>query len=677
MKPLSLLLAPATFIFRRLRYPGRFGLVALLAILPVGYFVILLATQLGGDLDIARREKAGLALYAESVKVMQQTQRFAGLVQGAAGVDTLKGPAQVAQQEVDAAMQHLAGRVGDDAGSGLQAHWQQLDTLWKAYRLKTAHFDRTTMTTEHQVLMTAWLSFLREVADASGLSRDPDVRGAYLAEAVVRTLPEMGNQLSQLGTTGTVVLGVPGYAKEWRRINTMLDTLKSKRDELQDALERAGRGGSLGNAMTEANKQIDISADKLIELARKSILSGSRDMPAAAWEEASSKAVAAFYATADTTVTDELRSLVGWRARSLALRFWGVNLLALGMVLLVAYAAMSMFLSIRQSVQALAEGTRRVGAGDLAHRVSIDSRDELKSVANHFNGMSDSLASLITSLEQAAGAVTAAAGELAAAADSLATESTRQSEASTEMAATMQEMTHRMDGTAQSADVANQTAAQSGKVSVEGVQLTQQTGQEIERIAEAVKQSSGVVEDLVSHSERISAIVTTIKEIAEQTNLLALNAAIEAARAGDTGRGFAVVADEVRKLADRTSRATVEITAMIDAIQLGTGQAGAAMQRGVERVAAGVALTRAAGDAMRKISDASARVVSQIGDISAALREQNATSNEIATNIDRVAQMADGNTSVVAQTLTITRTLEELATRLGGQIRQLRGGGNQ
>jgi methyl-accepting chemotaxis protein len=302
----------------------------------------------------------------------------------------------------------------------------------------------------------------------------------------------------------------------------------------------------------------------------------------------------------------------------------------------------------------------KIARGDLTGEIKVKAGDDSSLIAAT-RSMQLSLRKMVGELKANAEGVAAAAAQLASSSSQVAGATAHQSEAASAMAAAVEEMTVSINHVSDSAREAHSVTAATGGLSQEGNRVIQDTVAEMQHISQTVGEAAGTIQAVGESSQKISSIVQVIKDVAEQTNLLALNAAIEAARAGEQGRGFAVVADEVRKLAERTAQATTEISGMIEAVQGSAHAAVGTMQQAVARVGQGLGMAQKASDSMLGISDGAQKVVSAVNEISNALKEQSVASNDIAANVEKIAQMSEENSAATREAADTAQQLEALA----------------
>ncbi len=301
---------------------------------------------------------------------------------------------------------------------------------------------------------------------------------------------------------------------------------------------------------------------------------------------------------------------------------------------------------------------------------SIEKSLETKSmIAKSTIKMSNSLNTMVMHLSENATQLASAATEVASAAEQPSRVSQNQDEQIAQITVAMEEMTATIVESSRNATEASNGSRDASESASDGGQIVSETIEGMNRISKVVKESSEGIQKLASSAEQIGEIISVIDDIADQTNLLALNAAIEAARAGEQGRGFAVVADEVRKLAERTGKATGEITTMIKGIQQGTQDAVSSMEAGTTEVNAGRELADKAGDSLNAVVDGSGKVMDMIQQIATATEEQSVAAEEISKNIEQVASIskesAVGADQAAAAAEQLSRNAEGLQVIVG------------
>ena len=658
-------LAPAEAMMNRLSYPMKFALLGFGTLIAFASLMLALANELNDTIDRTRGELVASALSRPLSKVAELTQQHRGMSAALLGGMTVIGERRAAKEsEVDAAIAALeqnmpASDRGGEAWTSIRGEWDRI----KRDGLGWTVSDNIAA---HTRIIDRLLTFQIAFADAYGLSFDPEQESFYLMSTAVVRMPYLLERIGRLRARGSSLLaGSEAHEAarfdlrvSWAEVKAAVREVEANTAKI--VAQRPDLRPRLEATLAALNDKLGAVQEVVDEIAAGDLYSTL----SSTYFDMATAAIDVGYTDMYEVLLPTLDELLLQRIER-AERVLHLNIAVVAIVLAaIVYLAIGAYVAIITSIRGLSRGSERFAAGDLTTRIELKARDELRQVADSFNGMAGEMCALIAKIQGNSGEVADAARGMASSSKQIDAASQNQSEAASTMAAAVEQMTVGISHIAGNAGSADELARRSGTLSREGGQIVAGVVAEIGEIAASVAKSADTIEELGRSSEQISSIVAVIKEIADQTNLLALNAAIEAARAGEQGRGFAVVADEVRKLAERTTQSTLQIAQTVEAIQKGARGAVEDMQLGVERVNAGVARAQSAGEAMARIQDEAGRVVETVAEISDALREQSAASAEIARNVETIAQMTDENTSVAAESHRVANRLEILAGSL-------------
>jgi PAS domain S-box-containing protein len=389
-RALGALLAPAVALMNRLAYPWKLALISALFVVPLTLVLSLLFAEIQAEVAFTQKERQGLAYLRPLRQLLEHTAQARVLAQRYGGGEPAVRPDLLHKHaEIDEDFQVLTA-ADHEVGAALGTT-RPLATLredWRFLHDQALRLDPVGTVALHTRLLQDERALIGRVGDASNLILDPQLDTYYLMDIVLLKLPAAEEQLADAGVLGATLRRDGELAAEDRaRFIVLTGLLRSTAADTDKSLGvafRADRPGGLRPALEGSLKEYLAAVGAVGDVTQREVLGPRVAADPGGYDAVLARAGEAGFALWDPTA-QELDTRLRARADMAVMRR---NLILAGagaLLVLALYLLLAFHASVLRTVRRLAEVSQRLADGEVAEKLTLETRDELGEMAVSFN----------------------------------------------------------------------------------------------------------------------------------------------------------------------------------------------------------------------------------------------------------------------------------------------------
>ncbi len=398
---MRLLFYPAIALMKRLGYTRKFILMG--AVTSIAFLLIAssLFVYLNNEIKASQRELEGIILATPVSRVVQLLQQHRGLSTAVlSSPGSLRDARAAKELEVAEAFAALEGRLPSNLAAS--EDWLRINRSWEALRKEGLGWAAERNFAAHTQIIDWMLVFKVVVSGEYVLPLDPQIDTSYLIDVAINRLPMALEHLGQVRAYSLDALGRKEISDSRQlALKTLIAEFRGEAKFIGIDFDRVARyNPELREQLSAAAANITVSAEQIAGLVESDILTRRFASSPEGFYTKASAVIDNGYMQLHGLLLPMIETLIKSRiAHSEEVLHMSIGIAFL-LLLAVAYFAIGAYYAVAGSIQSLSRSVRAFAAGDMAQRVNLGTRDELKVIGDSFNEMAESISALLEARKQ-------------------------------------------------------------------------------------------------------------------------------------------------------------------------------------------------------------------------------------------------------------------------------------